>query len=154
MKMLVFQKSPVSFSHCTEKNMTFRKIFTFKTHSVFIKCFKKVLFFFFKITLKINDKFLKSRHVSGNSVIKDLNLPFGYPPYHRKKRVNFRKIYFLNRHLEYIITVSHHLADIHFAPQCVGISVQEMNSAYNFFKTFRVMKAFFYHPFSFFMFSM
>lgn len=129
------------------------EVFIFETYSVFLKRFQKAFFFFFKITLKINNKFLKSRHISGNSVVKNLNLPFGNLSYDCKERIDFRKVYFFYRNLQHVITVSHHLAHIHFPPQCKGVFVQKMNSVYDFLKTFRIMETFFYHPFSFLRFS-
>lgn len=153
MKMLVFQESPVFFFHCTKKHVALGKIFIFETRSVFFKRFQKIFFFFFKITLKINNKFLKSGHISGNSVIKDLNLAFCYFSNQRKKRIDCRKFYFPERYLKHMITMSHHLADIHFAPFWLQIWFQPKDSFCNFFKTFRFMQTFFHQPFSFLRFS-
>lgn len=84
MKMLVFQKTPVFFFHFPEKDMVIRQIFMLETDPIIFKRFQKVFFFFFKITFKINNKFLKSRHISGNSIIKNLNFPFGNNSYRCK----------------------------------------------------------------------
>lgn len=72
-QMLMFHKAPVFFLHFSEKHMPGRQVIILEASSVFIQHSQEIFFFFIKITLKINDKFPKSGHISGNSVIKNLH---------------------------------------------------------------------------------
>ncbi len=76
-EMFVLQKAPVSFFHLSEKHMVIRQAAVFEMNQVIINRFQKILLFFIEMTFKINDKFLKSRHISRNSIVENLHFFFG-----------------------------------------------------------------------------
>lgn len=117
-QMFVFHKTPVFFLHSSEKHVPAGKIITLEAYLVFIKYFQEVLFFFIKITLKINDKFPKSRHISGNSVVKNLHFRSCDDTDCTEQWIDCWKLNSFQRHLKNETAVFHHLAYLHFSPFC------------------------------------
>lgn len=88
-EMFILQKAPVSFFHLPEEHMMIRQAAVFEMNQIIIQCFQKILLFFIKITFKINNKFLKSRHVSRNSAVEKLHFLFGGNSDDLKQPVDF-----------------------------------------------------------------
>nr|WP_228458312.1 hypothetical protein [Chryseobacterium hagamense] len=127
-EMFVLQKAPVPLLHLPEKDMLTRQSAVFEMNQIIIKRFQKILLLFIEITFKINNKFLKSRHISRNSVVEELHFFFcGYAD-HAEQPVDRRKREFLLRDLEHTAAVPHHLAYLHFSPLPGGILTEAGNS--------------------------
>lgn len=77
MQVFVFQEAPVFHSHFTKKGVMPGQLPIQVMLPVLFQRLEQILFFHIKVTFKINDKFPKSRHISGNSVIEDLHFLFG-----------------------------------------------------------------------------
>lgn len=137
--MFIFQKAPVLFSHLSEEHVMIWQAAVFEMHQVIIKCFKEILFFFIEITFKINNKFLKSRHISRNSVIEKLHFYFGGSSDHSEHHVDRRQRKFILRYLQDTAAMPHHLAYIHFSPFCRGIFMKTGNPDLDFLKICWVM---------------
>lgn len=133
-EMFVLQKAPVPLLHLSEKNVLIRQSAVFEMNQVIIKRFQKILLFLIEITFKINNKFLKSRHISRNSVVEELHFFFrGYSD-HAEQTVDGWKPELLLRDLKHTAAVPHHLAYLHFPPLPAGIFTKMRNSFPYFLK--------------------
>lgn len=138
-EVFVLQKAPVPLLHLTKKHMVIRQSAVFEINQVIIKRFQKILLLFIEITFKINNKFLKSRHISRNSIVEELHFFFrGYSD-HAEQPVDGRKSEFLLRDQKYAAAVPHHLAYFHFPPFPAGIFTQGSNSSPDFLKVSGMM---------------
>ncbi len=115
-EMFVLQKAPVSFFHLPEKHVMIRQAAVFEMNEVIIQCFQKILLFFIKMTFKINNKFLKSRHVSRNSVVENLHFFFSGYSDQAEQSVYFRQPKLFLGNLKHAAAVPHHLAYVHSPP--------------------------------------
>lgn len=115
-EMFILQKAPVSFLHLPEKHVTIRQAAVFEMNQVIIQCFQKILLFFIEMTFKINNKFLKSRHISRNSVVEYLNFFSGGDSDHAEQPVDLGENKFLLRDLKHTAAMPHHLTYLHFPP--------------------------------------
>lgn len=127
-EMFVLQKAPVPLLHPAEKDMLIRQSAVFEMNQIIIKRFQKILLFVIEITFKINNKFLKSRHISRNSVIEKLHFFFCSNSDDPEDPVDRRKTEFVLRNLKDASAVPHHLAYFHLSPASAGIFVQSGNS--------------------------
>jgi len=152
-EMFVLQKAPVPVFHLPEKHMLIRQSAVFEVNQIIIKRFQKISLFFIEITFKINNKFLKSRHISRNSVVEKLHFLSRGNSDDAEQPVDGREYKFLLGNLKDKAAMFQHLACVHFSPLSTGIFSKAEDPFFDFLKISRMMQTFFHQPFSFFRFS-